>query len=57
MLVRKDKVLAELRALEGGNGDCEYSHVEADRLLCEFLESLGHQDVVEAFGKVDKWYY
>jgi hypothetical protein len=31
-------------------------HVDADEVLCELLTSLGHEDVVEEYRKIDKWY-
>jgi hypothetical protein len=37
-------------------GDTDRAHYAADMILCELLESLGYGDVVEAWGKVKKWY-
>jgi hypothetical protein len=31
-------------------------HVEADEVLCELLISLGYEDVVEEYRKIEKWY-
>lgn len=36
--------------------DTECAHIEADQVLCELLESLGHKDVVEEYNKIHKWY-
>lgn len=36
--------------------DFEAAHSMADSLLCEFLESIGHKDIVEEFNKVGKYY-
>ena len=36
--------------------DLEYSHVKADSILCELLDQLGYEEVVEAFKKLPKWY-
>lgn len=36
--------------------DTEQAHCEADDALCEFLRSIGHGDVADAFEKIDKWY-
>jgi hypothetical protein len=36
--------------------DEEVSHIEADKILCEFLRELGQEAVVEAFEDLDKWY-
>jgi hypothetical protein len=39
------------------DGDPEEAHIKADEILCEFLSSLGHADVVEAWNEVSpKWY-
>ena len=43
-----------LRAIN--NSDTEEAHVDADDALCELLKALGHQDVVELYEKVSKWY-
>lgn len=36
--------------------DPEAAHVEADKVLCNLLVSLGYEDVVEAWHKVPRWY-
>jgi hypothetical protein len=36
--------------------DTECAHVDADDLLCELLNRLGFEEVVEAFNDIDKWY-
>ncbi|MCL7942072.1 hypothetical protein M8009_17450 [Halomonas sp. ATCH28] len=36
--------------------DQHMQHVDADEVLCEFLISLGHGDVVEEYRKIEKWY-
>lgn len=36
--------------------DREGAHMTADALLCELLECLGLDNVVEAFRGVGKWY-
>ena len=38
------------------NEDMEYAHLEADNILCELLDSLGYEEVVEAFHDIDKEY-
>lgn len=45
-------------ALEKFHGDTdeEIAHFEGDKVLCQFLASLGYQDVVDAWEKIDKWY-
>ena len=36
--------------------DLEADHIEADVILCDLLTSLGCDDVVVAYEKIDKWY-
>ena len=36
--------------------DTEDAHIEADHILCEFLESLGYGELVKLYRKVYKWY-
>lgn len=36
--------------------DTERAHSEADETLCDVLTSLGYEEIVEAWRKVDKWY-
>jgi hypothetical protein len=36
--------------------DTEDAHIEADHILCEFLESLGFDELVTLYRKVGKWY-
>lgn len=38
------------------SGDTEAAHSDADKILCEFLKSLGYADVVSAWSEIDKWY-
>jgi len=45
----------QLKKVQGGI-DEEYEHHRADEILCELLESLGLNDVVEEWDKVYKWY-
>ena len=51
----KEKIIKELKN-EQNNDDIEMAHSNADDLLCEFLISLGYQDVVYEYNKVSKWY-
>lgn len=49
--------MAALRAAKAiDRRDKESAHAEADDALCEFLRSLGHDDMVELYLSVDKWY-
>lgn len=38
------------------NGDTEDAHWAADGVLIGLLQSLGYDDVVAEWRKVDKWY-
>lgn len=38
------------------NWDTEGAHVDADELLCLLLIDLGHQEIVDMYQKVKKWY-
>lgn len=35
--------------------DGEGAHYDADEVLCDLLISLGYQDVVDEWNKVEKW--
>ena len=37
-------------------GDWEDDHHEADRVLCKLLVALGHEQVVEMWRNIHKWY-
>lgn len=41
---------------EGCPYDEENGHMEADDVLCEYLKELGHEEIVNEFNKVNKWY-
>ena len=45
----KLKILAE-------NPDEEAAHIQADDVLCDILNQLGFEDVVEEYRKIPKWY-
>lgn len=50
------KIIKEkMKALING-GDEECDHVDADCLLCELLTLLGHEDIVQDFEEIEKWY-
>ena len=38
------------------NSDIEIAHVDADGVLTDLLNTLGYQDVVDEWEKIDKWY-
>lgn len=60
MTLLDDKdVCARLQAIDqryGYEDDEEIFHKEADKVLCELLESLGYKETVEYFKKHPKWY-
>ncbi len=44
-------------AHDAKEGDVEGAHIEADWLLCDFLDDLGHDKVVRAYNRIQpKWY-
>lgn len=49
------KVMAELTAA-ANNEDTEGAHIDADSSLASFVQTLGFDDVAEAYDKVNKWY-
>ncbi|WP_313752447.1 hypothetical protein [Mixta calida] len=51
----REEALAKLRILQVLR-DKEIAHVNADDVICDLLKSLGYQDVVEEYDKIDKWY-
>lgn len=51
----REEALQQLKDQQIG-GDIEAEHWEADNILCRLLESLGYQDVVDEWDKVEKWY-
>jgi hypothetical protein len=54
-LVIKESVIAKLKE-EQKNDDYEMAHCNADDLLCELLNKIGFQEVVDEFIKVGRWY-
>lgn len=51
----KERAMEHLRVC-AENSDKERAHVEADAVLCAFLVSEGHRDLVDLYEKVGKWY-
>lgn len=51
-----EEAAIEMLKLAARNVDTECAHVDADSVLCKFLEELGYRKVVEAYAMVDKWY-
>ena len=55
--MNKEELLAILEAKsEDKNHDFEMAHGIADNAVMEYLESIGHKDIVEAFENVGRWY-
>ena len=54
----RNEILKRLEAarIVSENDDPDQAHRNADEALCDLLTSLGYEDVVEAFNKVEKWY-
>lgn len=50
-----EEAVALLKTLQAGD-DPERDHRVADDILCDLLTTLGHEDVVREYLKVDKWY-
>ena len=52
-----------MRKIENGEAydddrmyDCEDQHIDADRLMCNVLRSLGYGDGIDIFDSMYKWY-
>jgi len=50
-----EEALAALK-VEAKNFDTEVAHSKADDILCKLLRFLGHDDVVDEWDNVRKWY-
>ena len=54
---KHDEYLLKMKEIgEKYGGDEEVCHGRADDLLCEILNDLGYNDIVEEFEKLPKWY-
>jgi hypothetical protein len=51
----REEAIARLKELQTG-GDIDAEHCYADDVLCRLLVSLGYQDVVDEWAKIEKWY-
>lgn len=51
----KQELIEVLTGLQGSS-DIEMAHGEADDAVMDFLKSEGHEDIVELFNKIEKWY-
>lgn len=52
---RKGEAIKKLKKLQDSI-DTEWSHIKADKILCNLLTELGLSDVVQEWEKVQKWY-
>lgn len=51
----KEQAIETLKELQSDK-DPEMAHRKADLVLCQFLKSLGHRNVVVEWNKIRKWY-
>ncbi len=51
----KEQALKELHEA-AADFDTEAAHCDADNILCEFLKSEGHDDLVRIYDSIKKWY-
>jgi len=51
----RENAIAKLKNMQTED-DPEADHLDADRVLCSLLKTLGYQDVVAEWEKVKKWY-
>ncbi|MDU5474333.1 hypothetical protein [Pantoea sp.] len=51
----REEALARLKELQT-LGDIELAHAYADDVICDLLKSMGYEDVVIEYDKVDKWF-
>lgn len=55
----KDDAIKKLKLLQQDQsiGGFDQTHIEADQVLCDFLNSLGHSDLVMEYERVEPKYY
>lgn len=51
----REEAIIKLKKLQD-SCDIEVAHLSADNVLSELLKTLGYEDVVKEYYKVDKWY-
>ena len=51
----REEALARLKELQSIR-DIEMAHAYADDVICDLLKSLGYEDVIIEYDKVDKWF-
>ena len=52
----KEQALQQMQRLVDEGADTEGDHMDADRILCEFLKTLGHGDLVDVYDELDRWF-
>lgn len=53
----KEEALIEMKKIVFNNDDdIETNHIEADKILCDFLIAIGHNEIVDEYNKISKWY-
>lgn len=53
--ITKDDAMALIKEAQE-SGDTESAHVIADDALTDFLRHLGHNDLVDEYHKIKKWF-
>mgnify|MGYP001356994692 FL=1 len=53
--MNKETAIETLQMLQQSH-DTEMAHIDADDILCQLLETLGYEDVVSEYQKVNKWF-
>ena len=48
--------LKAIRLLQENAADIEADHSNADQTLCDLLRALGHDEIVNEYESIDKWY-
>ncbi|WP_428945255.1 hypothetical protein ACQK5W_04025 [Pantoea sp. FN060301] len=51
----RDEAINKLKVLQNLS-DIEVAHANADDVICDLLISLGYEDVIFEYEKIDKWY-
>lgn len=51
----RDEAINKLKALQTMR-DLEIAHANADDVICDLLKSLGYEEVIVEYEKIDKWY-
>ena len=52
----REEAVTRLNNIANNQDDIEQDHSDADLILCMVLRDYGLDDVVEAWGRIKKWY-